>query len=155
MSDSVLLNELMRRSRKAPADHQQQQQQQRGAGENSAAVGAWPRDAEMNRPETSTALHDDDDVYDDHEGRDAGVDALSESGDAVILNYGHTRQAAHRDDGEHLRYLHSTAASTSKQMRKKRPPGYDSPDANLEPVERLIRELSPKHLHPAPRESAR
>ena len=143
-NDSALLHELMRRSAKAPGD----------------AVGAWPRSPACHRPgesgDVSPSRFTVDSTHAEEERPSSAAgppidDAAkpSTAGAAVMATVGP------RDDGEHLRYQHSTTASTNKQSHRRRPPGYDTPDANLEPVERLINALTPKHLHPAPIESAK
>ena len=140
--ERALVSELTRRMNKAPGERKQTPK-----GSYAPVAGTWPHDEFGTRP--ANAL-----TAEQSEAEAAARRNPSSAGAITSVGDDRGRGRWLRDDGEHLRHRNATEATAAKASRKKQPAGYNETDKHLEPVERLIQELTPLSMRPAPVESS-
>ena len=147
---------LRRRDGEPPGGRREHVRPSGGMSAAARPAGPWPHDEHCTRSSAESA--DGEHPLGASNGATtdrAASAALSVAGAEIGDDSPHGAAKATRDDGSHLRYLSSTASREAKQRRRRMAGGLlDQPDAVLDPIERLLRELTPKEMRPTPNESS-
>lgn len=122
---------------------------------SSAPAGPWSHDAELSLPESAPPPDSRTSPAGARSGLRAGnlsrsvSRSVSSTGAVAAANDGPDAHRAERSVDTY-RFRESTESTLTKRRE-----GLRTQDPALEPVERLLRELSPKEMQPAPNESSK